>query len=85
MGLIAAELERSGIATVAIQLLLRVARKVRPPRTLFVPFPHGYPLGSPGDPAAQKAVLVSALQLLKRRDLSPPALEFYGGDGKVIK
>ena len=62
MGLVAAELERRGIATVAIQLLREVAERVRPPRALWVPFPHGYPLGRPGDPAGQRRVLESALR-----------------------
>ena len=34
----------SAIATVVIQLLREVAERVRPPRALFVPFPHGYRL-----------------------------------------
>jgi hypothetical protein len=38
VGLVAAELERRGIATVVIQLLREVAENVRPPRALFVPF-----------------------------------------------
>ena len=74
VGLVAAELERRGIASVAIQLLREVALRVRPPRALFVPFPHGYPLGSPEDPARQHAVLDAALRLLEREDLTPPAL-----------
>ncbi len=81
VGLVAAELERSGIATVAIQLLREVAVKVRPPRALFVPFRHGYPLDSPGDPKKQHAVLEAALRIVEARDLKPPVLvdlEAYG-------
>ncbi len=70
MGLIAAEIERRGIPTVAIQLLREVAEKVRPPRSLLVPFDHGYPLGRPDEPAIQRAVLVAALALLD--DPGPP-------------
>lgn len=70
----AAELERQGIATVAIQLLREVAVRVRPPRALFVPFRHGYPLDAPGDPPRQHAVLEAALQLLEDPSLTPPAL-----------
>ncbi len=76
-GLAAAELERQGIATVAIELLREVAAKVRPPRALFVPFPHGYPLGAPNDPARQRAVLGAALKLLEDPTLRPPALVDY--------
>ena len=63
--LVAAELERQGISTVVLQLLRNVAEKVRPPRALFVPFKHGYPLDTPGDPARQRAVLEAALQILE--------------------
>lgn len=72
--LVAAELERRGIATVVIQLLREVARKVRPPRALFVPFRHGYPLDAPGDPARQLRVITAALALLEDATLAPPAL-----------
>ena len=74
MGLIAAELERHGIPTVVIQLLRLVAEKVRPPRALMVPFPHGYPLDTPNDPGKQMAVIEAALELLENPALEPPAL-----------
>ncbi len=74
MGLVAAELERRGIATVAIQLLRKVALRVRPPRALFVPFRHGYPLDAPGEPQRQRAVLEAALRMLEDPALRPPAL-----------
>lgn len=73
VGLIAAELERRGISTVAIQLLRLVAEAVRPPRALLVPFPHGHPFGRPDDVAIQVAVLEAALRLLERSDV--PVLE----------
>ncbi len=60
VGLVAAELERQGIATVAVQMLRRVAEKVRPPRGLWVPFNHGYPLDTPNDPQKQMAVIEAA-------------------------
>ena len=74
VGLVAAELERRGIATVAIQLLREVAMKVGPPRALFVPFRHGYPLDSPDDASKQHAVLEAALRVVESRDLEPPVL-----------
>jgi hypothetical protein len=74
VGLVAAELERRGIATVAIQLLRKVALRVRPPRALFVPFRHGYPLDAPGEPQRQRAVLEAALRMLEDPALRPPAL-----------
>ena len=72
--LMAAELERRGISTAAIVLLRHVAEKVRPPRALFVPFRHGYPLGAPGVPARQRSVLEALLAMLEDRTLSAPAL-----------
>jgi hypothetical protein len=74
VSLAAAELERQGIATVAIQLLRMVAIRVRPPRALFVPFPHGYPLAAAGEPERQRAVIEAALRLLENTTLRPPVL-----------
>lgn len=85
VGLVAAELERAGIATVAIQLLREVVERVRPPRALFVPFPHGYPLGAPGDPALQHRVLEAAVGMLEDQHLRPPSLvsfEDVGGPAR---
>jgi hypothetical protein len=77
VGLVAAELERQGVSTVAIQLLRSVAERVRPPRALFVPFRHGYPLGEPSAPARQHAVIEATLRLLERSDATPPVLEDF--------
>lgn len=74
VGLVAAELERRAISTVAIQLLREVAERVRPPRALSVPFRHGFPLDAPGDPERQHAVIEAALRMLEDESLGPPAL-----------
>ena len=74
VGLIAAELERRGISTVVVQLLREVARKVGPPRALYVPFLHGFSLDAPGEPERQHAVIEAALCLLEDESLTPPAL-----------
>ena len=74
VGLVAAEIERRGISTVAIQLLRRVAEKVQPPRALWVPFLHGYPLDAPDNPKRQIAVIDAALRMLEDQNLSPPAI-----------
>ncbi len=76
VSLIAAELERQGISTVLLLLLREVGEAVRPPRALWVPFPHGYPLDRPDDPPRQLAVLEAALRLLETAE-RPPALEDY--------
>ncbi len=81
MGLVAAELERQGIATVSIQLLRSVAERVQPPRSLFVPFPHGYPLDAPGEVGRQHDVLEAALRLLEHRDQAAPLLVDFEPNG----
>ena len=81
VSLIAAELEQRGISTVVIQLLREVAIRVRPPRALFVPFLHGFPLAAADDPARQLAVIESALSMLEDPRLEPPALvEYHPGE-----
>ncbi len=74
VGLVAAELERQGIPSVAIQLLRVVAERVRPPRALWAPFAHGYPLGAANDPALQHRVIEAALQLLEEPSERAPLL-----------
>lgn len=74
MSLIAAELERHGIATVAIQLLRVAAERVRPPRALLVPYLHGFPLGRPDAPDLQHAVIEAALGMLENDDPAKPQL-----------
>lgn len=51
--------------------------RVRPPRALWVPFPHGFPLGEPDRAALQHAVIESALRLLEDPSLSPPVLRDF--------
>jgi len=77
VSLVAAEMERRGIATVVIQLLRDIARAVRPPRALWVPFPLGYPLGAPDDPELQHRVLAAALGLLEEPEAAPPVLRDF--------
>lgn len=84
MSLVAAELERQGIATVAVQLLRMVAERVRPPRALVVPFRHGYPLGRPHDAAVQHAVIEGALRLLEDPALEPPVIRDWQPPGGVV-
>ena len=76
VSLIAAEIERQGIATTCIVLLRDVAERVRPPRALFVPFPHGYPLGRPNDPDLQRTVIRAVLELLRNEGPGPVLVSF---------
>lgn len=69
VGLVQAAIEREGIATVSVTLLREVASVIRPPRSLFVPFSMGYPLGEPNKPTLQHRVIADALALLHREDL----------------
>jgi hypothetical protein len=64
VGLIASVLENRGIPTTSITLLKEVTEKVRPPRSLFVPYPLGYPLGEPHNPDLQKRIIMDSLSLL---------------------
>ena len=57
-------IERAGVATAGISLIREHAAGMRPPRSLFVPFPLGLPLGAPDDAAFQTDVLRAALGLL---------------------
>ena len=77
VSLVAAEFERQGISTVVIQLLREVAQKVPPPRALFVPFQHGFPLHRPGSPDLQHATIEAALCLLEQVSAEPPLLVDY--------
>ena len=81
VSLVAAEIERLGIPTVVLQLLREVAVKVRPPRALFVPFAHGYPLDRPGSPERQRAVLEAALDLIEVSDRQPLLEDFEPAAG----
>ena len=74
VSLVAAALEREGIATVTIQLLRELAERVRPPRALCVPFRHGYPLDAPDEPARQHAVIEAALSLFEQPGATAPLL-----------
>ena len=53
------------VATTGVSLIRRHAEGMKPPRSLWVPFPLGRPLGSPDQPDFQRDVLHSALQLLE--------------------
>ena len=81
VSLAAAACEKAGITTVALQLLREVALAVRPPRALWVPFAHGYPLGEPGNAALQRQVLAAALRLAEEGSGPPPLLADFAAPG----
>ena len=66
------------MATTSISLIREHTEKIRPPRTLWVPFELGRPLGAPNDAEFQTDVLRATLALLERE--SGPVLEDYPHD-----
>ena len=77
VGLIQGALEEAGMATVGVSMARELTEKVRPPRTLEVPYPFGYPLGAPGDTPLQSAIIRQALALLHDPG-PPPVIERFG-------
>lgn len=68
-------LESEGVATVLIALVPQHVRRMRPPRSLLVPFELGRPLGAPRQPPFQRRVLEAALALVERMDV--PVVESF--------
>jgi D-proline reductase (dithiol) PrdB len=62
VGLIQREIERAGIVTIGISIVREYSEKVQPPRTVFLRWPFGHPLGEPGNTEQQRTVLLDALQ-----------------------
>ena len=61
MGLIQRAIEAEGIPTVGISILKEVTQKVRPPRSVFLRYPFGHPLGEAFNVAQQRTILLDAL------------------------
>ncbi len=64
MGLIQREIERAGIPTVGISIVREYTEKVKPPRTVFLRWPFGHPVGEPFNLAQQRTVLAEAFRAL---------------------
>jgi hypothetical protein len=64
VGLIAREIEAAGIPTVSISIVREYSEKVRPPRTVFLRWPFGHPLGESFKREQHLAVLEKAFQAL---------------------
>ena len=78
--MLARVLEEQGVATTAISMVREHTQKLKPPRSLFVPFPFGHALGRPNDPALQHSVLRAALDLFN--ELSGPVLHDFPDDAE---
>jgi hypothetical protein len=73
VGLAQQIIEERGIPTASITLLEGITRKIRPPRSLAVPYPLGFPFGEPGNAGLQTAILRALIALVSRTDV--PVLE----------
>lgn len=65
MGLIQRAIEAEGIPTVGISILKEVTQKVRPPRSVFLRYPFGHPLGEAFNVTQQRTILLDALRALE--------------------
>lgn len=64
MGLVARAIEAAGVPTVALSNVRGATRRVKPPRSLIVPFPRGETVGPAYAVALQSATVSAALDLL---------------------
>jgi hypothetical protein len=64
VGLIQREIEKAGIPTIGISIVRQYSEKVKPPRTVFLRWPFGHPLGEPFNIAQQRVVLAEAFRAL---------------------
>jgi len=74
VGLIQRAIEEIGISTVSISLVESIAKRVKPPRALLVPYRLGHPLGEPNNPTLQHTIIAEALELLQDEG-TPPILK----------
>ena len=81
MCVLARAIEEAGLPTAAVALIKEHAERVKPPRALFVPFPFGFALGNPNDPAFQHKVLGVLLGLFESE--SSPALAEFPEDAEA--
>ena len=70
MGLIQRAIEQAGIPTIGVSIAREYTEKVKPPRTIFLRWPFGHPLGEPFHVAQHVIVLQSAFKAL--RDIKTP-------------
>ncbi len=57
VSLIARVVESHGISTVSLSLNRELSEKIGAPRTLYLRYPYGAPLGEPGNVNQQRAIL----------------------------
>lgn len=64
MGLIQREVEKAGVPTIGISIVREYTEKVRPPRSVYLRWPFGHPLGEPFNVPQQTTVLKMTLNAL---------------------
>jgi hypothetical protein len=64
VGLIQRIIESGGISTISISVNRPYTERVKPPRSIFLHWPFGHPLGEPGRIDQQTAVLTKAFEAL---------------------
>jgi hypothetical protein len=57
-------IERAGIPTVSITIVRQYTEKVKPPRSVFLRWPFGHPLGEPFRADQHRAVLAEVFRAL---------------------
>jgi len=65
VGLVQRAIEAEGIPTMGISILKEVTQKVRPPRSVFLRYPFGHPLGDAFNIAQQRTILLDVLNALE--------------------
>jgi hypothetical protein len=65
VGLVQRAIEAAGIPTVGISILKEVTEKVRPPRTIYLRYPFGHPMGEAFHLTQQRTILLDALRALE--------------------
>ena len=64
MGLIQRVIEASSIPTIGISIVRKYTEQTRAPRSVFLKWPFGHPLGEPGKIAQQRRVMEDAFKAL---------------------
>ncbi|MFN2426197.1 MAG: hypothetical protein ABR587_07090 [Candidatus Binatia bacterium] len=66
MGLVARAVEEAGIATLTMTVGRDITENLRPPRAVFVDYPMGNEIGTPGNVDEQRRIVRGAFAALAR-------------------
>jgi hypothetical protein len=70
-------IEKAGIPTIGISIVREYTEKVKPPRTVFLRWPFGHPLGEPFNVVQQQAVLIEAFRNLYSIDVPGTIVDLH--------